>query len=276
MDVLLPLLTLILGVALGAAAVLLMRREPPTGSEALDQAVIRDGLDRLHERMRDLEHQRVSWQSTLHQQVDEVRHTTDSLRRETASLTTALRTPHVRGQWGELHLRRTVEIAGLVEHCDFTTQVHLTGDDGAGAVTLRPDLVVHLAGGRSIVVDAKVPLAGYLDAVATLDPDEHRAALARHARHLRTHIDQLGAKAYWRALDSSPEFVVLFVPSEASLAAALDAAPDLLLRWAAASRLRPQAGIRRLPLVDRQVRRSRSPLPGASMNAHPAATSPPA
>ena len=226
MEILLPLLTLVIGVLLGVlGTVLVGRRGGATVLDrAQDSAVIRDGLDRLHERMRDLEHQRVSWQSTLHQQVDEVRHSTDSLRRETAALAGALRKPHVRGQWGELHLRRSVELAGLVEHCDFSEQAHLAGPDGAQ----RPDVLVHLAGGKNVVVDAKVPLAAYLDALATDDADEQGAHLVRHARQVRTHIDQLSSKSYWRALDQSPEFVVLFMPAESFLSAALDAEPGLL------------------------------------------------
>src|SRR6478672_6869953 len=133
---LLPLLTLLLGVLLGAAAVLAWTRRAgdPDVLRALtargeDQAVLRDGLDRLHERLVDVEHQRASWQGQLRQQVDEVRHSTDLLRRETGALSTALRKPHVRGQWGELHLRRAVELAGMVEHCDFDEQVHLARED---------------------------------------------------------------------------------------------------------------------------------------------------
>lgn len=228
MDLLLPLIALLTGTVLGALGVLALRRETGTTDAGIDQALIRDGLDRLHDRMRDLEHQRVSWQSTLHQQVDEVRHSTDVLRKETSALATALRKPHVRGQWGELHLRRAVEIAGLVEYCDFAQQVHLVGADG----TQRPDLVVRLAGGKSLVVDAKVPLAAYLDALAAPE-EEQPALLAQHARQLRAHVEQLAAKAYWRSLDPSPEFVVLFVPSESSLSAALDAQPDLLEHAAA-------------------------------------------
>ncbi|MFL6160517.1 MAG: DNA recombination protein RmuC, partial [Marmoricola sp.] len=239
MDVLLPLMTLVgglvLGLALGTAATLFrLRREVPAGD---DQAVIRDGLDRLHDRMRDLEHQRVSWQSTLHQQVDEVRHSTDTLRRETSALSTALRKPQVRGQWGELHLRRTVELAGMVEHCDFEQQVHLVGDDGTQQVSQRPDLVVRLAGGKSLVVDAKVPLAAFLDGLETDDPEERTAHQAHHARQVRAHVDQLSSKAYWRALPrnggQSPEFVVLFLPAESFLAAALEADPGLLEHAAA-------------------------------------------
>lgn len=229
MDILLPLITLALGVLLGAVAVLLYPRRTPIAVDGLtDGALIRDGLDRLHERMRDLEHQRVSWQSTLHQQVDEVRHSTDTLRRETAALSTALRKPHVRGQWGELHLRRAVELAGMVEHCDFDQQVHLVADGAA----FRPDLVVRLAGGKNVVVDSKVPLAAYLDALAADDPDERAAFLAQHARQVRTHVDQLASKAYWRAVaqtgGQSPEFVVLFLPAESFLSAALEADPGLI------------------------------------------------
>lgn len=230
MEILLPLLTLVIGALLGVLGTVLVGRrggvtDPDRArDQALGTAVIRDGLDRLHERMRDLEHQRVSWQSTLHQQVDEVRHSTDSLRRETSALTTALRRPQVRGQWGELHLRRAVELAGMVEHCDFEQQVHLTGPEGPQ----RPDVVVRLAGGKTVVVDAKVPLAAYLDAVSTDDPDEQQAHLARHARQLRTHVDQLSGKAYWRTQAHTPEFVVLFVPAESFLSAALEAEPTLL------------------------------------------------
>jgi DNA recombination protein RmuC len=231
MEILLPLLTLVIGVLIGVLGAILVGRRGGVTDEGRvqDTAVIRDGLDRLHDRMRELEHQRVSWQSTLHQQVDEVRHSTDSLRRETSALATALRKPHVRGQWGELHLRRSVELAGMVDHCDFSEQVHLHGADGSQ----RPDVVVHLAGGKSVVVDAKVPLAAYLDALATDDTDEQQAHLVRHARQVRSHIEQLSAKSYWRALDQSPEFVVLFMPAESFLSAALDADAGLLEHAAA-------------------------------------------
>jgi DNA recombination protein RmuC len=180
---------------------------------AQQAALVRDSLDRLHERMRELDRHRVSWQSQLKQQVDEVRHSTDSLRQETTALSTALRKPQVRGRWGELHLRRAVEIAGLVSRCDFTEQMSTRTDDGL----LRPDLVVHLAGGKHVVVDAKVPLDAFLD-----------EDLDRHARQLRQHVDTLGAKAYWKALTSTPEFVVLFVPGESFLSAALDSDGSLI------------------------------------------------
>jgi DNA recombination protein RmuC len=193
-------------------------------SRAADRAVVKEGLERLHDQMRDLEQHRVSWQSQLKQQVDEVRHSTDSLRRETTALSTALRKPQVRGRWGELHLRKAVEIAGMVSRCDFAEQVSVHKD---GAL-LRPDLVVNLAGGKSVVVDAKVPLDAFLDATSATSDEERDAHLARHARQLRAHVDALSAKGYWRSLPATPEFVVLFVPGESFLSAALEAEPSLL------------------------------------------------
>ena len=229
MDLLTLFLTLALGLAVGAAlGVLWMRGRPSYVDGRLESAEVLQGLDRLHDKMQDLAHQGVSWQSQLREQVLDVRHSTDLLRRETGALSTALRKPQVRGRWGELHLRRCVELAGLVDRCDFTEQARVTGDDG----TQIPDVVVHLAGGRSVVVDAKVPLDAFLDATSTDDPEEHAGHLRRHARQLRAHADTLSAKAYWRALPETPEFVVLFVPGEAFLSAALDAEPDLIERAA--------------------------------------------
>ncbi|MCW2819823.1 MAG: hypothetical protein JWR42_2610 [Marmoricola sp.] len=241
MDVILPLLTLVVGLLLGALTVLLVpglrsRATQDPQHEVLlaltdrgeDQAVLRDGLERLHDRLGDVEQQRASWQGQLRQQVDDVRRSTDLLRRETGALSSALRKPQVRGQWGELHLRRAVELAGLVAHCDFDEQVsHVR--DGA---TQRPDLVVHLAGGRSVVVDAKVPLDAQLDALACDDPEEAAAHLRRHARQVRTHVEALAGKSYWRALPGSPEFVVMFVPAESFLSTALETDP-VLISWAA-------------------------------------------
>lgn len=186
--------------------------------------MVQEGLARLGDQMRDLEQHRISWQSQLRQQVEDMRHSTESLRRETSALSTALRKPQVRGRWGELHLRKAVEIAGMVARCDFAEQVTVRGDDAM----LRPDLVVNLAGGKSVVVDAKVPLDAFLDASAAESDEEAGAHLARHARQLRRHIDALAAKNYWRSLPASPEFVVLFVPGESFLSAALDAEPGLI------------------------------------------------
>lgn len=191
---------------------------------AADDAVLREGLDRLADQMRELEHNRAVWQGQLRQHVDDMRHSTDGLRRETQALSHALRKPQVRGRWGEMQLRRAVELAGLVDRCDFDEQTHLVGDNGA----LRPDLVVHLAGGKQVVVDSKVPLDAFLDATGADEPDEAAAHLRRHAHQVRSHIDALGAKRYWRAIGDSPEFVVLFLPGESFLSAALEGDRDLL------------------------------------------------
>jgi DNA recombination protein RmuC len=232
------LCVLLVGLLLGLAAGVLWSRsrgggyDGPAGARtreegegrAAEAAVLRESLDRLHDQMRDMAQHGVSWQSQLKQQVEDVRHSTETLRRETAGLSTALRRPQVRGRWGELHLRRVVELAGLVDRCDFTEQV--SASDASGRV--RPDLVVHLAGGKNVVVDAKVPLDAFLDATGEDDDAARRAHLVRHARQLRQHVDSLAGKAYWRALAATPEFVVLFVPGESFLSAALEADPALL------------------------------------------------
>jgi DNA recombination protein RmuC len=212
--------SLLVGLVLGCLLGLLWARSRPSHTQALgqgmvEQAEVMQGLDRLSDQMHDLDRQRAAWQGQFHQHVSD-------LRRETHALSTALRKPQVRGRWGELHLRRAVELAGLVDRCDFTEQVRLA--DGA----LRPDLVVHLVGRRQVVVDSKVPLDAYLDATSVDDEEERQAHLTRHARQLRQHVDQLSSKAYWRAMDETPEFVVLFVPAESFLAAALETDPQLI------------------------------------------------
>ncbi len=223
------LLCLLVAATLGAALGVLWARGRAAYDDgevlalrAADQAVVREGLERLQDQMRDLDHQRSSWQGQLHQQVQDMRFSTEALRRETQSLSTALRKPQVRGRWGELHLRRAVELAGLVDRCDFSEQVRL--DEGAR----RPDLVVNLVGERRIVVDAKVPLDAYLDATSTDDEQERSGHLHRHVQQLRTHVALLSSKQYWRSLPESPEFVVLFVPAESFLAAALETDPGLI------------------------------------------------
>lgn len=228
-------LVLAVGLGLGAVIGVLWSRGRPEDDVAVaalqqrvaDHAVVQDGLERLQDQLSDLAHDRVAWQAQLHQQVADVRLSTDTLRRETSTLAAALRKPQVRGQWGELHLRRTVELAGLVDRCDFAEQVRL--DDGR----LRPDLVVSLAGGRTIAVDAKAPLAAFLDLTGTDDPAEHDAAMVRLGEHVRKHVADLGSRRYWEALAGTPEFVVLFLPGEAILQAALQAVPDLVEQAAA-------------------------------------------
>ena len=223
MDTITLLLALVVGLALGATIGWLGARSRASYAEGMvDQAEVMQSLDRLSDQMRELDHQRATWQGQLNQQVLDMRMTTETLRRETQGLATALRKPQVRGRWGELHLKRAVELAGLVDRVDFEEQVQL--DDGAQ----RPDVVVRLAGGRCLVIDAKVPLDAFLDATGADDADEREAQLARHAKQLRTHVDGLAAKRYWRALAETPEFVVLFVPGESFLCAALEADGSLI------------------------------------------------
>jgi DNA recombination protein RmuC len=154
--------------------------------------------------------------------------TSEQLQGETRQLVTALRAPQVRGRWGELQLERVVQLAGMVEHCDFSRQVTVTDASGDDDAVVRPDLVVHLAGGKHIVLDAKVPFGAYLEAVDATDPDRRTDRLAAHARHLRGHVDSLAHKSYWQRFDATPEFVVLFVPGDPFLEAALQSDPALL------------------------------------------------
>jgi len=181
-------------------------------------------LDKVAEQMRELETRRLTAYTSLTEQVRMVRESSEGLKTETTALVAALRAPQARGRWGEMQLRRVVEMAGMVEHCDFVEQASVTTADGVS----RPDMVVRLAGGKSIIVDAKVSLAAYLQAAESADPDVATERMEAHARHLRTHVDQLAAKSYWSLLPNTPEFVVLFVPGEAFLAPALERDPALL------------------------------------------------
>jgi DNA recombination protein RmuC len=181
-------------------------------------------LQRVEGQLRTVEKERESAYAGLREQVSAMRSSSDRLQDETKQLVNALRAPQVRGRWGELQLERIVQLAGMVEHCDFSTQVVGQGEDGG----VRPDMVVHLAGGKQVVVDAKVPFAAYLEAVESRDPDVHRERLTAHARQLRQHVDALSAKSYWAAFQPSPEFVVLFVPGDPFLEAALQSDPALL------------------------------------------------
>jgi DNA anti-recombination protein RmuC len=191
---------------------------------AVTVAPLREALGKVEGHLRVLEHDRVAAYSALTEQVRALSATGEGLRDQTRSLVTALRAPQARGRWGEMQLRRVVELAGMVEHCDFTEQESVTVDGS----TQRPDLVVRLAGGKQVVVDAKVSLAAYLDAAESRDPDVVEARMQAHARHLREHVKGLAAKEYWRAFEPTPEFVVLFVPGDAFLAPALERDPRLL------------------------------------------------
>lgn len=188
---------------------------------------IRDTLARVEQQLRESDQARTRSHAELAQQVEFTRRGAEQLREQAQALVTALRRPEARGRWGELQLRRVVELAGMTARCDFDEQVSIDGAAPDGR-TQRPDMVVRLAGGKNIVVDSKVPLAAYLEAVEAPDDAVRDARLDAHARHLRTHVDQLGGKAYWAALPATPEFVILFIPGEAFLAPALERDPSLL------------------------------------------------
>jgi len=187
---------------------------------AVEQMVqpLRDTLARVESQLRETEAARRSSHAALTEQVAIARQSSDQLRTQTQALVTALRRPEARGRWGEMQLRRVVELAGMSNKCDFDEQVGVATADGAQ----RPDMVIRLAGGKNIVVDSKVSLAAYLEAAESSDESIREARLNAHARHLREHVDRLAAKAYWTALSPSPEFVVLFIPGEAFLAPALE------------------------------------------------------
>ncbi|HEY7012591.1 MAG TPA: DNA recombination protein RmuC [Streptosporangiaceae bacterium] len=179
---------------------------------------LRETLARMEIQLRETDEARIRSTAALTEQVMNARESSDQLRTQTQALVTALRRPEARGRWGEMQLRRVVELAGMSARCDFDEQVEVSTDDGK----LRPDMVVRLAGGKNIVVDSKVSLAAYLEAAETADEDVREARMDAHARHLREHVDRLAGKAYWTALNPAPEFVVLFIPGEAFLAPALE------------------------------------------------------
>jgi DNA recombination protein RmuC len=202
------------------------RGELEKREQAIDLVLkpVRESLEKVGAQVQELEKARTGAYAGLSEQVKALIGTQEQLRFETASLVKALRQPHARGQWGELQLKRAVELAGMVEHCDFEVQVVTPAADGS----IRPDLVVRLPGSRRIVVDAKVPLAAYLDAMEASDEAERKRHLEGHARHLRSHIEKLAKKRYFEHIDASPEFVVVFVPSEALFQAALEQDPSLI------------------------------------------------
>src|SRR5580693_5739193 len=185
---------------------------------------LRETLARVEEQLRESDAARTRSHAALAEQVAIARQSSEQLRAQTQALVTALRRPEARGRWGELQLRRVVELAGMSARCDFDEQVVVTSADGP----LRPDMVVRLAGGKNIVVDSKVSLAAYLEAAESQDEDVRAARMEAHARHLKDHVDRLAGKAYWAALSPSPEFVILFIPGEAFLAPALEHDPALL------------------------------------------------
>jgi DNA recombination protein RmuC len=183
---------------------------------------VRESLERFNSRLTEVEKERAAMSAELRSQVSYVQQTGDTLRRETAALVNALRKPQIRGSWGETQLKRVAELAGMIERCDFDLQYTTKDDDRV----LRPDMRVNLSEGKHVFVDAKVPLNSFLEAAETDDPQLKAEALGRYARNVRTHIDQLSSKQYWKAAET-PEFVVLFLPNEMFFATALDQIPDL-------------------------------------------------
>ena len=181
-------------------------------------------LGRYDEGVRRLEVERQKAYTALTEQMRHLTGSHERLERETRNLVTALRSPQTRGRWGELQLRRVVEMAGMLERCDFSEQVTSDGDAGR----MRPDLVVHLPGGKNVAVDAKVPLQAFLDANEADDEGVRRAHLAAHGRQMKAHVDALSKKEYWKRVDPSPAFVVAFIPGDPLLTAALEHEPGLM------------------------------------------------
>lgn len=185
---------------------------------------IRSALEKTEQQVAALERERREAFGTLRAQIESLGSGQAQLARETRNLVTALRRPEVRGRWGELTLRRVVELAGLVEHCDFSEQLQVLAGEGA----LRPDLVVHMPDDRELVVDAKTPLDAYLEALEAQSEEARQAALRRHAHQVEARVRQLASKAYWEQFERSPEFAILFLPGDQFLSAALAERTDLL------------------------------------------------
>jgi len=204
----------------GAAGDLEQRRQAIEGLVA----PMREQLARYEAGVRELEKTREHAYGTLSEQVRALVSTQEKLQLETGNLVKALRAPQVRGRWGEMQLKRAVEFAGMVDHVDFVEQTTSAGDDSL----LRPDMLIRLPGGKRVVVDAKTPLAAYLEAVEARDEDVRLSRLTDHARQVRDHVRKLSSKAYWSQFDEAPDFVVLFLPGETFFSAALEQDPELI------------------------------------------------
>jgi DNA recombination protein RmuC len=196
--------------------------------EAIGRLVVpvKESLDKVDVKLRELETARVEAYSALKEQVKTLALTQGELKDETGRLVQALRAPAIRGRWSEIQLRRVVEMAGMLPYCDFTEQAHVTTEDGR----LRPDMVVNLPGAKTVVVDAKAPLEAYLEAHEATDEPSRRGHLQRHARQINDHVTKLSSKAYWDQFPASPEFVVMFLPGETFLINALEKDPDLIAK----------------------------------------------
>lgn len=214
--------------------------------EAVDTLIkpMRDQLEKFGEAVRGIEKERVDAYASLRQQIGNLAESQLRLQSETSNLVRALHAPSARGRWGEISLHRVVELVGMLEHCDFTEQTSVDVESGR----LRPDMIVHLPGGKSVVVDAKVALEAYLNALEATDDSSRLVHLKSHARQVRTHIEKLAAKSYWAQFDSSPEIVVMFMPLETAFTAAVENDPSLI-EWAVERRVIPASPMTLIALL---------------------------